>query len=157
MTWSYELYPTDMTLTPQSYYEQNMSLTHNFLCFYFLSLVVSNEGLHIGTMAPKGDFSRKNTKKKATPKSKLKFTNEETSDSSEDLVQFPMKKVTPRDKHPRGNKVATPENTLPRGRRMKNPSTTPLYSPLSFENDEDEKNNELESDAGVSLAHRKKV
>lgn len=72
-------------------------------------------------------------------------------------MQFPMKKVTPRDKHPRGNKVATPENTLPRGPRMKNPSTTPLYSPLSFENDEDEKNNELESDAGVSLAHRKKV
>lgn len=44
-------------------------------------------------MAPRGDSSKKNTKKKPAPKAKLQFNEEEPCDSSEDLVQFPMKKV----------------------------------------------------------------
>lgn len=59
------------------------------------------------------------------------------------------KKVTPREKHPRGKKVATSKDTPPCGPGMKNPSTSRLYLPLSFEDDEDDENDKLESDAVV--------
>lgn len=45
--------------------------------------------MHIGTMAQKGDSSKKNTKKKSTPKFDYHIMNEETNESSGDLIQYP--------------------------------------------------------------------
>lgn len=65
------------------------------------------------------------------------------------LCIFPWKKVTPREKHPRENKVATSEDTPPWGQRMKNPCNFPPYSPSPSEDDENDKNDELKGDAGA--------
>lgn len=50
-------------------------------------------------MVPKGDTTKKNTKNKPAPKANLHLIDEESRDSSRDLIEYPMKKkVDPRER-----------------------------------------------------------
>lgn len=78
----------------------------------------------------------------------MSLINKETSESSGDLVEYPMKKkAQPRETLPRGTKTPTNEvTTLKKTIRMKQPSTSPPHSASSFENN---KNTVSEYDAGA--------
>lgn len=103
-----------------------------------------------GTMDPKYDYSKMNTKKKPSLKSDYQLVNEdiESSSNRSDLVEYPIKmKENPRERRPQVKKVVTLKDTPLIGLRMKNPSTSLPHSPSSSEDDEDSQNKELEDDA----------
>ncbi|KAF3619838.1 hypothetical protein FXO38_32698 [Capsicum annuum] len=93
------------------------------------------------------------------PKSNRYLINEETSESSSDLVEYPMKKkAQPRETLPRGMEtpakvVTAPKKTI----KIKKPSTSPPQSVLSSEDDEDDKNVESGDDVPVDDFSTRKV
>lgn len=80
-------------------------------------------------MAPKVDTSKKNTKKKFSPKSDDYLINEETSESCGDVVEYSIKKkASHRETLPRGIKTPTKVVIDPKKKIRIKQSNTPHHT-----------------------------